>query len=81
MAGIPATPETATLFRQRDAVITGIRILVSPVATALLVALLVVTWFYPLDRRRYERVRRLLARRQRRDALRRSPPSVVGRVS
>lgn len=79
--GYQQPPETATLFRQPDAVITGVRILVSPVATALLVALLVVTWFYPLDRRRYERVRRLLARRQRRDALRRSPPSVVGRVS
>ena len=79
--GYQQPPEAATLFRQPEAVITGIRILVSPVATTLLVALLVVTWFYPLDRRRYERVRRLLARRQRRDALRRSPPSVVGRVS
>ncbi len=79
--GYQQPPETATFFRQPEAVITGIRILVSPVATALLVVLLVVIWFYPLDRRRYERVRRLLARRQQRDALRRSPPSVVGQVS
>ncbi|MCU0519085.1 MAG: MFS transporter [Anaerolineae bacterium] len=70
--GYQKPPDGAIVFTQPDAVITGIRVLVSPVASVLLIALMVVTWFYPLDRRRYERVRRLLARRQRRDALRRA---------
>ena len=72
--GYQKPPDGAIVFTQPDAVITGIRILVSPVAAVLLIALMVVTWFYPLDRRRYERVRRLLARRQRREALRRPSP-------
>ena len=40
--------------------ITAIRILVSPVAAVLLIAPLIVTWFYPLDRDKFNRVRRLL---------------------
>lgn len=77
--GYQKPPDGAIVFTQPDAVITGIRILVSPVAAVLLIALLIVTWYYPLDRRRHERVRRLLARRQRRNALRRA--SDVGRLA
>jgi len=44
----------------------------------LLVATMAVTWFYPLDRQRFNRVRRLLVRKQRREARRRAtnPPTV-----
>ncbi|MGC9520672.1 MAG: MFS transporter [Anaerolineae bacterium] len=64
--GYQKPPDQATLFMQPAAVVLGIRILIGPVATLLLVSLLIVTWFYPLNRRRYQRVQRLLARRQRR---------------
>lgn len=65
--GYQAPPETATQFMQPPAVMWGIRILIGPVAVLLLLAVLVVTWFYPIDRRRYQRIQRLLARRQRRE--------------
>ena len=42
------------------------------IRNALLVGLLVVTWYYPLNRTRYERVQRLLARRHRREARRKA---------
>jgi glycoside/pentoside/hexuronide:cation symporter, GPH family len=64
--GYQQPPEGAILFQQPDAAVWGIRVLIGPVATLLLIALLVVTWFYPLTRSRYARVQRLLARRQRR---------------
>jgi len=68
--GYQTPPESATAFQQPDAVLTGIRVLIGPVSSLMLVALLAVTWFYPLNRTRYERVQRLLRRRQRREALR-----------
>jgi glycoside/pentoside/hexuronide:cation symporter, GPH family len=72
--GYQQPPEGVAFFQQPDAVVLGIRILIGPVATLLLLALLVVTWLYPLNRTRYARVQRLLARRQSRFGL-------VGRVT
>ena len=63
--GYQQPPPTATVFRQSDSVLWGIRILVGPVASLLLMALLVVTWGYPLSRPRYKRVQRLLSIRRR----------------
>jgi glycoside/pentoside/hexuronide:cation symporter, GPH family len=62
--GYQRPPAQAVYFMQPDAVVMGIRILAGPVSAALLVALLVVTWYYPLDRKRYLRVQRLLTRRR-----------------
>jgi glycoside/pentoside/hexuronide:cation symporter, GPH family len=64
--GYQRPPEQAVHFMQPDAVVLGIRILAGPVAAALLCALLVVTYYYPLDRERYQRVQRLLTRRRQR---------------
>jgi glycoside/pentoside/hexuronide:cation symporter, GPH family len=62
--GYQQPPDGAIFFQQSNAVVSGIRILIGPVATVLLLALLVVTWLYPLNRSRYARIQRLLARRQ-----------------
>jgi glycoside/pentoside/hexuronide:cation symporter, GPH family len=64
--GYQSPPPHAVQFMQPDVVVTGIRILAGPVAALLLCALLVVTWYYPLDRERYLRVQRLLTRRRQR---------------
>ncbi len=62
--GYQKPPDSAVFFSQPAAVLTGIRVLIGPVASLLLLALLAVTWFYPLNRSRYARVQRLLARRK-----------------
>ncbi|MGC9467980.1 MAG: MFS transporter [Anaerolineae bacterium] len=68
--GYQKPPDGATFFMQPASVVQGIRILIGPVSSVLLIALMVVTWYYPLNRRRYERLQRLLIRRQQRDARR-----------
>jgi glycoside/pentoside/hexuronide:cation symporter, GPH family len=68
--GYQAPPESATRFMQPDAVLTSIRILIGPFSLLMLIGLMVVTWFYPLNRIRYERMQRLLRRRHLRDAAR-----------
>jgi GPH family glycoside/pentoside/hexuronide:cation symporter len=70
--GYQVPPEGATQFTQPESAILGIRILTGPVAATILCGVLAVAWFYPLDRQRHKRVLRLLARRQAREARRRS---------
>ncbi len=70
--GYQVPPEGATQFTQPDSAIWGIRLLTGPMGAALLGAVLVVAWYYPLDRQRHKRVLRLLARRQAREARRRA---------
>lgn len=70
--GYQVPPEGATQFTQPDSAIWGIRLLTGPIGAALLGAVLVVAWYYPLDRQRHKRVLRLLARRQAREARRRA---------
>jgi glycoside/pentoside/hexuronide:cation symporter, GPH family len=65
--GYQRPPDQAVYFMQPDAVVLGIRILAGPVSALLLCALLGVTWYYPLDRERYQRVQRLLAHRRQRE--------------
>jgi len=76
--GYQSPPPGVTQFMQPEAALLGIRILAGPVGAVLLVATMAVTWFYPLDRQRFNRVRRLLVRKQRREARRRAtnPPTV-----
>jgi Na+/melibiose symporter-like transporter len=57
-----------------DPVLWAIRVLTGPVCVFLLLSVIVVAWIYPLDRRRYERVQRLLRRKQ--DIKREKAPSV-----
>lgn len=62
--GYQSPPQGVTQFTQPDSALLGIRILTGPVGAVLLVAAAVVTWYYPLDRKRYSRVQRLLSKRQ-----------------
>jgi GPH family glycoside/pentoside/hexuronide:cation symporter len=71
--GYKAPPEGATLMVQPAAALWGIRILTAVVTSGILIGAAVAAWRYPLDRQRYNRVRRLLERRQRRKSV-----SVVG---
>ncbi len=59
-----------TRWAQPSAALWGMRILIGPIAAGLLVVTIIVTWFFPLDRARFRRVRRLLERRQLRAAAR-----------
>jgi GPH family glycoside/pentoside/hexuronide:cation symporter len=74
--GYQAPPQGATQFSQSVATLWAIRILTGPMGAVLLVSAIVVAWFYPLSRERHARIRRLLARRQKRVAQYResSPP-------
>jgi GPH family glycoside/pentoside/hexuronide:cation symporter len=65
--GYQPPPEAATSFMPPEAAIWGIRILIGPVAVVLLAAVVVVAWFYPLNRHRYQRIQRLLVRRRHRE--------------
>jgi GPH family glycoside/pentoside/hexuronide:cation symporter len=64
--GYQSPPEGVTQFTQTDTVLWAIRILTGPVCVVLLLSVVVVTWIYPLDRRRYQRIQRLLLRKQER---------------
>ncbi|MGC9399092.1 MAG: MFS transporter [Anaerolineae bacterium] len=64
--GYQAPPPEATVFTQPESALWGMRVLAGPVAALLLMGAVAVTWFYPLNRERYARVQRLLARKQRR---------------
>jgi GPH family glycoside/pentoside/hexuronide:cation symporter len=75
--GYQAPPKGVTKFAQPASALNAIRFLIGPVGALLLVATLVVTWFYPLDRDKFNRVRRLLDHRRDRRAARRAgePPA------
>jgi GPH family glycoside/pentoside/hexuronide:cation symporter len=66
--GYQSPPEGATQFSQSPITLWAIRILTGPVGAALLLSAIIVAWFYPLSRERHTRIRRLLRRRQKRDA-------------
>lgn len=64
--GYQAPPQGATQFSQSAAALWAIRILTGPIGAVLLISAIAVAWFYPLSRERHARIRRLLARRQKR---------------
>jgi GPH family glycoside/pentoside/hexuronide:cation symporter len=66
--GYQAPPQGAAQFSQSVTTLWAIRILTGPMGAVLLISAVVVAWFYPLSRERHARIRRLLTRRQRRDA-------------
>jgi GPH family glycoside/pentoside/hexuronide:cation symporter len=67
--GYQSPPEGATRFIQPPTALWGIRILTGGVTAAVLLGATGIAWLYPLDRKRYRRVQRLLARRQKQQAL------------
>lgn len=70
--GYQVPPQGARQFTQPASALLGIRILAGPVGAVLLLATIAVTWFYPLDRQRFNRVRRLLERKQHRETMSRA---------
>ena len=62
--GYQSPPEGAIQFTQSESVLWAIRILTGPVCVLILMGVIVVTWLYPLDRRRHQRIQRLLLRKQ-----------------
>jgi GPH family glycoside/pentoside/hexuronide:cation symporter len=66
--GYQSPPERAFQFNQSTTTLWAIRIMTGPMGALLLISAIIVAWFYPLSRERHARIRRLLLRRQRRDA-------------
>lgn len=62
--GYQAPPEGAQQFTQSPTTLTTIRILTGPTGALLLLSAIVMAWFYPLDRERHSRIRRLLTQRR-----------------
>lgn len=62
--GYQAPPEGVTHFTQPESALWAIRILTGPVCVLLLLSVIAVTWLYPLNRNRYQRIQRLLLRKQ-----------------
>jgi len=76
--GYQSPPKGVTAFAQPASALNAIRILIGPIGAALLAATFVVTWFYPLDRDRFNRVRSLLDRRKARRARKEAAGSGLG---
>jgi GPH family glycoside/pentoside/hexuronide:cation symporter len=62
--GYRAPPAGAVQFVQTAETLTTIRLLTGPMGAVLLFSAILMAWFYPLDRQRYARIRRLLAQRR-----------------
>lgn len=62
--GYQTPPAGALQFTQPAAAVLGIRLLTGPIGALLMLAAIVVAWFYPITRERHARIRALLARRQ-----------------
>ncbi|MDD8026189.1 MAG: glycoside-pentoside-hexuronide (GPH):cation symporter [Acidobacteriota bacterium] len=72
--GYQTPPKTATVFVQPRSALNAIRFLIGPVGALLLLATFIVTWLYPLDRDKFNRVRYLLEKRKARRAASAVPP-------
>jgi glycoside/pentoside/hexuronide:cation symporter, GPH family len=68
--GYRTPPEGLTIFRQSPITLTAIRLLIGPVGAILLFSAVITTWFYPLTRERHARIRRLLEKRNQKNAAR-----------
>jgi glycoside/pentoside/hexuronide:cation symporter, GPH family len=73
--GYAAPAKGATRWTQPSSALWGMRILIGPVGAGLILGTIIVTWFFPLDRARFGRVRMLLERRQQRAAARSAGPT------
>lgn len=63
-SGYQAPPEGAIQFQQADSALFMIRVMDSFIGAGILTGTIVLAWFYPLTRERYQRVQRLLAVRR-----------------
>jgi GPH family glycoside/pentoside/hexuronide:cation symporter len=69
--GYQTPPPGAIQFQQSETTLTALRLLIGPFGGILLFSAVGLSWFYPLDRARHARIRRLLARKKDRPILQR----------
>ncbi len=62
--GYQSPPEGAIHFTQSDSALLALRILIGPVGALLLIAAMIMTWFYPLTREKHARILRLLEKKK-----------------
>jgi glycoside/pentoside/hexuronide:cation symporter, GPH family len=67
-SGYSSPPAGALQFTQADTALHMIRLIVSPFGAILLAGTIVFAWLFPLTRKKYERIQRLLERRRARPA-------------
>jgi len=63
-SGYQAPPDNVIQFTQPDSALFMIRVMDSFIGAAILTGTIILAWFYPLTRERYQRVQRLLAVRR-----------------
>jgi GPH family glycoside/pentoside/hexuronide:cation symporter len=65
--GYQSPPPGALQFSQSPTTLTAIRWLTGPFGAVMLLSAIAVAWFYPLNRERHARIRRLLEKRRQRE--------------
>jgi len=63
-SGYQAPPSGVVTFQQPGSALLAIRLLVGPAGAILLMGAAITAWFYPLNRERHGRIRKLLERRK-----------------
>ena len=63
-SGYVSPPMGATQFLQSDSALRMIRLLVSPLGAIILCGTIVLAWLFPLSRKKYTRIQKLLAQRR-----------------
>jgi GPH family glycoside/pentoside/hexuronide:cation symporter len=63
-SGYQVPPADVIQFTQSDSTLLAIRLLVSFIGVVILSGTLILAWFYPLTREKYDRIRRLLKKRR-----------------
>jgi glycoside/pentoside/hexuronide:cation symporter, GPH family len=66
-SGYQSPPADAIQFTQSDSALFSIRMLVSFIGVSILLGTIILAWFYPLTREKYDRIKRLLERKHERE--------------
>lgn len=66
-SGYQAPPEGVTVYQQPESALFMIRVMDSFIGAGILTGTIILAWFYPLTRERYQRVQRLLAARRKKN--------------
>jgi len=66
-SGYQAPPEGVTVYQQPESALFMIRVMDSFIGAGILTGTIIIAWFYPLTRERYQRVQRLLAARRKKN--------------
>ena len=63
-SGYQSPPEDVTRFTQPDSALLAIRLMVSFIGVVIVAGTIILAWFYPLTREKYDRIQKLLARKR-----------------